>query len=170
MTAGPGEGGNLDRHHGNTLRSFEGAARASSRHRLHGYIAMPAAPWPRLVHDDGTFRSPYEVFRQPGSDQSTDRRLFFVSASSQRRAPSLLPDTFITNPRTLAHQDKKTYSVSELDGRLVSGDNLFSVYLGESLAPYITLSPLTAALPVSKKAALEMPLDHSACKEAAQQA
>ena len=46
----------------------------------------------------------------------------------------------------------------------MSGDNLFSVYLGESLAPYVTLAPLTAALPVSK-ATMEMPLDHSGCKE-----
>ena len=114
-----------------------------------------------LVHDDGTFRSPYEVFANQGPI-ITDRRLFFVSARPNE-GPFAPPDTFITNPRT-GNQDKKTYSVSELDGHLVSGDNLFSVYLGESLAPYITLSPLTAALPVSKKA-MEMPLDHSACKE-----
>ena len=54
--------------------------------------------------------------------------------------------------------------MAELDGQLVSGDNLFSVYLGESLAPYVTLPPLTAALPVSK-ATMEMPLDHSNCEE-----
>ena len=114
-----------------------------------------------LVHDDGTFRSPYEAFANQGPT-ITDRRLFFVSAHPNE-GPFALPDTFVTNPRT-GSLDKKSYSVSELDGHLVSGDNLFSVYLGESLAPYITLSPLTAALPVSKKT-MEMPLDHSGCKE-----
>ena len=38
------------------------------------------------------------------------------------------------------------------------------MYLGESLAPYVTLPPLTAALPVSKTT-MVMPLDHSGCGE-----
>ena len=32
----------------------------------------------------------------------------------------------------------------------MSNDNLFDVYLGECLAPYITLHPLKAALPVHR--------------------
>ena len=114
-----------------------------------------------LVHDDGTFRSPYEPFANQGPT-ITDRRLFFVTAHTNE-GPYALPDTFITHPR-IGTLDKKTYSVSELDGHLVSGDNLFSVYLGESVAPYVTLPPLSAVLPVSK-ATMEMPLDHSGCKK-----
>ena len=114
-----------------------------------------------LIHDDGTFRSPYEPFANQGPT-ITDRRLFFVTAHPNE-GRFALPDTFVTYPRT-GSLDKKTYSVAELEGQLVSGDNLFSVYLGESLAPYVALPPLTASLPVGK-ATLEMPLDHSGCEE-----
>ena len=68
-----------------------------------------------------------------------------------------LPNTSGTFPRT-GSLDKKTYSVDELSGQIICNDNLISVYLGESLAPYVTLPPLTAALPVSK-ATMTMPLD-----------
>ena len=124
------------------------------------YVGRAVVP---LIHDDGTFRSPYEPFASQGPT-ITDRRLFFVTANPNE-GPFALPGTFVTHPRT-GSLDKKTYGVTELNGQLVSGDNLFSVYLGESLAPYVTLAPLTAALPVSK-ATLEMPLDHSECKELA---
>ena len=108
-----------------------------------------------LVHDDGTFRSPYEAFASRGADVF-DRRLYFVTAHPNENlfAP---PDTFLTYTRT-GNLDKKTYSVAELESQIVGGDNLFSVYLGESLAPYVTLPPLTAALPVSK-ASMTMPQD-----------
>ena len=69
----------------------------------------------------------------------------------------------MTYPRT-GTLDKKLYSVVELEGQVISGDNLFSVYLGESLAPYVTLPPLKAALPASKST-MTMPLDHSECGE-----
>ena len=113
-----------------------------------------------LVHDDGTFRSPYADFANQGPT-IVDRRLFFVTAhpNENRFAP---PDTFLTYPRT-GNLDKKTYSVAELESQVVSGDNLFSVYLGESVAPYVTLPPLTAVLPVSK-AMMTMPMDHDNCE------
>lgn len=114
-----------------------------------------------LIHDDGTFRSPYEKLANQGPT-ITDRRLFYVTAdpNENRFAP---PDTFVTFPRE-GTQDKKKYNVESLNGQIVSGDNLFNVYLGESLAPYVALPPLKAALPVSK-ATMVMPLDHSDCEE-----
>ena len=114
-----------------------------------------------LVHNDGTFRSPYEPFANQGPT-ITDRRLFFVTAHPNE-GRFALPDTFVTYPRE-GSLDKKTYSVAELENQVVSGDNLFAVYLGECLAPYIVLPPLTAVLPVSKST-MTMPLDHSHCKE-----
>ncbi len=114
-----------------------------------------------LIHDDGTFRSPYEPFANQGPT-ITDRRLFFVTAHPNE-GRFALPDTFVTFPRT-GSLDKKTYSVAQLERQLVSADNLFSVYLGESLAPYVALYPLTAALPVSK-ATMTMSLDHADCEE-----
>ncbi len=114
-----------------------------------------------LIHDDGTFRSPYEGFASRGADVF-DRRIYFVTAhpNENRFAP---PDTYVTYPRE-GSLDKKKYSVESLSGQIVNGDNLFDVYLGESLAPYVTLPPLTAALPVSKDT-MVMPLDHSDCEE-----
>ena len=113
----------------------------------------------KLTHNDGTFNSPYATRANNGAT-IFDRRLFFVSVSPNENlfAP---PDTYVTYPR-MGTQDKKTYSVEELNGQIVSGDNLFRVYLGESLAPYVTLPSLTAALPASR-AAMMIPLDHSRC-------
>ena len=71
------------------------------------------------------------------------------------------PNTFNTYPRT-SGQDKKKYDVNPLHGNIIHADNLFDVYLGASIAPYVTLPPLTAALPVDKPS-MTLPLDHSNC-------
>ena len=113
----------------------------------------------RLHHDDGEFHSAYEEFTQRGAD-IFDRRLYFVEVRANE-GMFAFPDTFETYPRE-SSQDKKKYDISALNGNVVHADNLFSVYLGESLAPYIALPPLTAVLPVSK-ATMTMPLDHSRC-------
>ena len=113
----------------------------------------------RLHHDDGEFHSAYADFATQGPTL-IDRRLFFVS-TAPNTGMFAFPDTCETYPRT-SSQDKKTYDISILNGNVVHADNLFSVYLGESVAPYIALTPLTAALPV-KRATMTMPLDHSRC-------
>ena len=112
-----------------------------------------------LHHDDGEFHSPYADLAMQGPT-IVDRRLFFVSTAPNRILLAA-PNTLITYPRE-TNQDKKRYDVSRLQGSAVHEDNLFAVYLGESIAPYIALEPLTAALPVSK-ATMTMPLDHSNC-------
>ena len=145
--------------------------------KLHQSAAKPLTPGPveiwsgptdtpqvqrtlsQLIHNDGEFKSPYALWANQGPT-IVDRRLFFVSVSPNpnRFAP---PDTYVTYPRT-GNLDKKTYSVDQLNGQILSGDNLFNIYLGESLAPYITLPPLTAALPASKTT-MTIPLDHTRC-------
>ena len=112
-----------------------------------------------LHHDDGEFHSPYADLAMQGPT-IVDRRLFFVS-TAPNRVLMALPNTVLTYPRE-TQQDKKRYDVSRLQGSAMHEDNLFAVYLGESIAPYIALSPLTAALPVSKTT-MTMPLDHSNC-------
>ena len=72
-----------------------------------------------------------------------------------------MPGTRKTAPR-LGGNDKKKYSVAALNDFVVREDNLFDLYLGESVAPYVALRPVTAALPVSK-ATMTMPLDCSRC-------
>ena len=107
-----------------------------------------------LLHDDGNFHSPYHQFARRGAD-IFDRRLYFIAT---RPNPTImpLPDTFVTDPR-MSGQDKKRYDVRNLFGQLVHGDNIFDVYLGESIAPYHALPPHQAALPIDKKT-MVMPL------------
>ena len=112
-----------------------------------------------LHHDNGKFHSPYANIAMQGPT-IVDRRLFFVIVESNITTLAT-PNTFITYPRT-TNLDKKKYDVSTLSGNVVHDDNLFDVYLGESIAPYVTLPPLTAALPVHKPS-MTLPLDHSGC-------
>ncbi len=110
-----------------------------------------------LHHDDGEFHSPYADVAMRGADVF-DRRLYFVR-TEPNKTKMAAPGTFITYPRT-SGQDKKKYDVSALHGNPVHEDNLFDVYLGESIAPYVTLPPLTAALPIDKPS-MTVPLDNS---------
>ena len=112
-----------------------------------------------LHHDDGEFHSPYADFARQGPS-IRDRRLFFVTAEPNQTFMAA-PNTFETYPRR-ANQDKKKYDVGKLDGNIVHDDNVFDVYLGASIAPYVTLTPLKAALPVDKPS-MTLPLDHNSC-------
>ena len=114
-----------------------------------------------LHHDDGKFHSNYADIAMRGADVF-DRRLYFVATEPNKTKMAAL-NTFITYPRT-SGQDKKKYDVSALQGNVVHDDNLFDVYLGESIAPYVTLPPLTAVLPVDKQA-MTLPLDHNGCQK-----
>ena len=113
-----------------------------------------------LHHDDGKHKSPYAE-RSSQGPTIVDRRLFFVEAVAHT---AKLPAANTTNvkPR-LGNQDNNTYEgqLNRLEG-VVSNDHLFDVYLGECLAPYVTLDTLKAALPVHRPTMI-MPLNHSAC-------
>ena len=112
-----------------------------------------------LHHDDGKFHSPYADISMRGADVF-DRRLYFVTVEPNQTLIAA-PNTFKTYPRT-SGLDKKKYDVSALENNIVHDDNQFDVYLGESIAPYVTLPPLTAALPVDKPS-MTLPLDHTSC-------
>ena len=114
-----------------------------------------------LHHDDGQFHSPYAERSMLGPT-IVDRRLFFVTVTPNTGLFAA-SDTYITSPR-IGGQDKKSYDISALQDNVVHSDNIFDVYLGESIAPYVALTPVKAALPVSK-ATMIMPLDHSDCPE-----
>ena len=53
--------------------------------------------------------------------------------------------------------------LNRLEG-VVSDDHLFDVYLGECVAPYVTLDPLKAVLPVHRPT-MTIPLNHDNCEE-----
>ena len=114
-----------------------------------------------LHHDDGKFKSPYAELSRRGADIS-DRQLFFVQPVPHT---AMIPTSNTTNvkPR-LGNQDKMKYEaqLTQLEG-VVSNDNLFDVYLGECLTPYVTLHPLKAVLPVHR-VTMTMPLNHENCE------
>ena len=114
-----------------------------------------------LHHDDGKFKSPYAELSRRGADIS-DRQLFFVQPVPHT---AMIPTANTTNvkPR-IGNQDKIKYEAQlpQLEG-VVSNDNLFDVYLGECVAPYVTLHPLKAALPVHH-VTMTMPLNHENCE------
>ena len=114
-----------------------------------------------LHYDDGKFKSPYAELSRRGAD-IIDRRLFFVEKVPHT---AMLPAANTTNvkPR-LGIQDKMNYEglLNQMEG-VVSNDHLFDVYLGECIAPYVTLDPLKAALPVHRPT-MTMPLSHDDCE------
>ena len=115
-----------------------------------------------LHHDDGKYKSPYGELSSQGPT-ITDRRLFFIEEIPHTAA---LPAANTTNvkPR-LGTQDNITYDgqLNLLEG-VVSNDHIFDVYLGECLAPYISLDPVKAALPVHRST-MTMPLNHDDCDD-----
>ena len=114
-----------------------------------------------LHHDDGKFKSPYAELSSQGPT-IVDRRLFFVETVPHT---AMLPAANTTNikPR-LGIQDKMNYEglLNQMEG-VVSNDHLFDVYLGECIAPYVTLEPLKAVLPVHRPT-MTMPLNHDDCE------
>ena len=112
-----------------------------------------------LEYNDGSYRSSYAGIAVTGA-RTADRRLFHVE-TAPNTVLMAAPNTWLTYPRT-GKADKKDYDVSVLRGAPVHDDNLFAIYMGESLAPYVTLDPRTVALPADKKTMI-MPMDHSLC-------
>ena len=114
-----------------------------------------------LHHDDGKFKSPYAELSSQGPT-IVDRRLFFVETVPHT---AMLPASNTTNvkPR-LSSQDKMNYEgqLNRLEG-VVSNDHLFDVYLGESIAPYVAMDLLKAALPIHRPT-MTMPLSHDDCE------
>ena len=114
-----------------------------------------------LHHDDGKFRSPYAELSSNGATIQ-DRRLFFVETLPHTAS---IPAANTTNIRPRqGSQDKVVYEgqLSQLEG-VVHNDHVFDVYMGECIAPYVTLDPLKAALPVHRST-MTMPLTHENCE------
>ena len=115
-----------------------------------------------LHHDDGKYKSPYAGLSSQGPT-ITDRRLFFIETVPHT---AMLPAANTTNvqPR-VGSQDKVNYEglLNQLEG-VVHNDHLFDVYLGESIAPYLALDPLKAALPVHRPT-MTVPLNHDDCAD-----
>ena len=87
------------------------------------------------------------------------RCLFYVEEIEN---PALIPaaQSATVNPRR-GSQDKapwKDLDLAAITGQTLESRHLFEVHLGETLAPYTTLTPLKAVLPL-KRGAVELPAD-----------
>ena len=87
------------------------------------------------------------------------RRLFFVE-ETENPATIQAGGTVTVNPRQ-SSQDKppwKDLNLTAITGQTVEAQHAFDVHLGETLAPYVTLAPLKAVLPL-KSGEHEIPRD-----------
>ena len=92
--------------------------------------------------------SPYEGYSRQGA-VIVPRCLFFVTETENTAIVQVAP-TVTVNPRR-GSQDKapwKDLDLATITGQTVENCHLFDVHLGETIAPYVTLEPLEALLPL----------------------
>ena len=92
--------------------------------------------------------SPYAALSRNGAT-IFPRVLFFVNETEN---PAIIQagNTITVNPRR-GSQDKapwKDLNLNEITGQTIERNHLFNVHLGETVAPYVTLEPLQALLPL----------------------
>ena len=94
--------------------------------------------------------SPYAGLSRNGAT-IFPRVLFFVNETENTAIVQMAP-TVTVNPRR-GTQDKapwKDLELTAITGQTVEDRHLFSVYLGETIAPYVALEPLKALLPLKR--------------------
>ncbi len=92
--------------------------------------------------------SPYAGHSRQGAT-IVPRRLFFVE-ETENPATIQTGGTVTVNPRR-GSQDKapwKDLDLTAIEDQTVEAQHVFDVHLGETLAPYVTLDPLKAVLPL----------------------
>ena len=94
--------------------------------------------------------SPYGALSRNGATVFP-RVLFFVNETENTAIVQAAP-TVTVNPRR-GSQDKapwKDLDLTAITGQTVEKRHLFNVHLGETIAPYVTLEPLRALLPIKQ--------------------
>ena len=94
--------------------------------------------------------SPYGGYSRQGA-VIVPRCLFFVNETENTAIVQAAP-TVTVNPRR-GSQDKtpwKNLDLTDITGQTVEKRHLFDVHLGETVAPYVTLEPLKALLPLKQ--------------------
>ena len=94
--------------------------------------------------------SPYGALSRNGATVFP-RVLFFVEETENTAIVQAAP-TVTVNPRR-GSQDKapwKDLDLTAITGQTVEKRHLFNVHLGETIAPYVTLEPLKALLPIKQ--------------------
>ena len=94
--------------------------------------------------------SPYIGYSRQGAT-IVPRCLFFVDETENTAIVRAAP-TVTVNPRR-GSQDKapwKDLDLTDITGQTVEKRHLFNIHLGETVAPYVTLEPLKALLPLKQ--------------------
>ena len=102
--------------------------------------------------------SPYAALSRNGAT-IFPRVLFFVNETANTAIVQAAPTTTV-NPRR-GNLDKapwKDLDLTAITGQTVENRHLFDVHLGETIAPYVTLEPLKALLPL-KQGDVAIPTD-----------
>ena len=111
-----------------------------------------------ITASGATGGSPYGGYARQGAI-IVPRCLFFVNETDNAAIVRAAP-TVTVNPRR-GKQDKapwKDLDLGVITGQTVEKTHLFDVYLGETVAPYVTLEPLKALLPL-KRGGAAIPID-----------
>ena len=111
-----------------------------------------------IAHTGKAGNSPYGALSRNGATVFP-RVLFFVNETENTAIVQAAP-TVTVNPRRGA-QDKppwKDLDLTAITGQTVERGHLFNVHLGETVAPYVTLEPLKALLPL-KQGEMAIPAD-----------
>ena len=98
----------------------------------------------------GVEDSPYGGYARQGA-VIVPRCLFFISETTNVAIVQAAP-TVTVNPRR-GSQDKapwKDLDLTAITGQTVENCHLFDVHLGETIAPYVSLEPLKALLPLKR--------------------
>ena len=102
--------------------------------------------------------SPYAELSRNGAT-IFPRVLFFINETTNTAIVQAAP-TITVNPRR-GSQDKapwKDLDLTAITGQTIEDSHLFDVHLGETVAPYVTLEPLKALLPL-KRGEFDIPTD-----------
>ena len=113
-----------------------------------------------IIDTGSVGESPYAPVSRQGA-VIVPRRLFYVEETKNPAIVQAAP-TVTVNPRR-GNQDKapwKDLDLNAIIGRTVEKAHLFDVHLGETIAPYVTLEPLKALLPVKQGDAAIPTSDH----------
>ena len=101
-----------------------------------------------IIDTGGVGESPYSGLSRNGAT-IFPRVLFFVNETENTAIVQVAP-TVTVNPRrgTLDKAPWKYLDLTTITGQTVEEAHLFNVHLGETIAPYVTLEPLKALLPL----------------------
>ena len=103
-----------------------------------------------IAHTGTAGESPYGGYSRQGAT-IVPRCLFFVEETTNTAIVQAAPTTTV-NPRrgSLDKAPWKDLDLTAITSQTVEKTHLFAVYLGETVAPYVTLEPLKALLPLKQ--------------------